>query len=143
VIPLRPRKRWRHVGVYAAAAGVVLAFIGLSIFRVTQRPEAPGTWRNPETEIVTSLTEEGALLPRDDFRLQWTGGPEGTAYDVYVSREDLRTLARGRQLDRTSFVVPVEALRDLPSGAPIFWRVTARLPDGRTVASESFMVRLE
>lgn len=143
VIALRPRRRWRFVGVYAAAAGVVLAFIGVGIYRMAHRPEAPGTWRNQETEIVTSLIEDGELLPRDDFRLQWAGGPEGTTYDVVVSREDLRTLARGRQLDETSFVVPVEALRDLPPGAPIFWRVTARLPDGRTVASESFMVRLE
>ena len=48
-----------------------------------------------------------------------------------------------RRLNPTVKNVPEDALRELPAGASIVWQVTARLPDGTTADSTSFISRVE
>ena len=60
-----------------------------------------------------------------------------------MATEDLRVIAEARDLDAAEYTVPTEALVDLPSGSRIVWQVHANLPDGRRLASRSFVQSLE
>jgi hypothetical protein len=126
----------------AAAAALVVAVVGLTVV-MRDRPGASPSYRTQEDEWLRPITAEGATVPRDDFVLRWTAGPEGTTYDVGVTTEDLRLLARETRLEAAELRVDVEQFSGLAPGTPIFWQVTAHLPDGRTVDSASFKVLLE
>jgi hypothetical protein len=126
----------------AAAAALVVAVVGLSLV-LRDGPGSPPSYRTQEGEWLQPITAEGATVPRDDFVLRWTAGPEGTTYDVGVTTEDLRLLARETRLEAAELRVAAEQFSGLVPGTPIFWQVTAHLPDGRTVDSASFKVLLE
>ena len=124
-----------------AAALVLAAALGSQLFG-PWRMEAPA-FRTQQAEWLTPVGEDGESLPRDQFLLRWAGGPEGSTYDVRVTTEELDLLATGRSLEQPEYQVPAEALADLPSGARVYWQVTAHLPGGRRVDSGSFLTRIE
>ena len=55
-----------------------------------------------------------------------------------VATEDLRVLHRATGLTDTEYVVPSEALADLPPGARIIWQVRARPAAGGPVIEGTF-----
>jgi len=134
---------WRvSLAPLAAAAALVLTLGGAWLFWAHRPVEAPG-FRGGEAPVIRSLIREDAALPRSDFRLRWSPGPDGSRYDVRVTTESLQVLAGGQRLAEPSFLVPESALAPLPKDSRILWRVEAVLPDGERTASATFVTRLE
>ncbi|MEM1205570.1 MAG: hypothetical protein AAGN66_20230 [Acidobacteriota bacterium] len=98
------------------------------------------TFRQAEAAAVESLVE--GAVPRDAAVLRWRGPEGAVSWDLWVSSGDLSDLAVATGLTVPEYAVPAEALAGLPSGAPVFWRVVARLEDGTEVSS-SFESQLE
>jgi hypothetical protein len=145
-VPLRApaRRLWAGTWMRAAAVAAVVV-IGAGVGWLWLAPEevGPPIFREQEPDLLAPVFGEDAVLPRAGFLLQWSPGPEGTTYQVRVTAEDLTPLARGRGLARPEFLVPEPALEGLAPGAAVYWQVTASLPDGRTVESESIRSRVE
>jgi hypothetical protein len=122
----------------AAAAVLVLAFgvVGQRLLQPGQPAE--GVYRAQETSWLTSALPADLPLPRDECELRWTSGPPGTTYDITVTDEDLEVLASQSGLAELSYRLEPETLAQLPPGAKILWRVTARLPDGGRQSSKTF-----
>jgi hypothetical protein len=132
--------RWASL---AATAAVVLAVVSLVVFNTYERRTTPPIYRTQEVNWLQPVVPDGVSLPRDAFVLRWTGGPEGTTYDVRVTTASLDPVAGASRLDRSEFRVSEDALAGISSGAQVFWQVTAHLPDGRRLESASFAVKLE
>lgn len=133
-------RAWWTAGALAAAAA--LAAIALLLPTApTLRPPERETLRGAE-EIITPVTDLGAALPREACTLRWQG-PPGGRWAIRVATEDLRVLAEAHDLPTTEFTVPAETLADLPAGSRIVWQVYLELPDGRRLASRSFVQSLE
>jgi hypothetical protein len=138
--PSRPvASRWP---VLAMAAALLLAVAGgVVLLRAPQGSTVPG-FRQAETPGVRSLLPADAPLPREDFELRWSAGPDGSRYEVFVTDESLATLASARDLAAPSFLVPATALDSLSPGARVLWRVRVTLPDGQRRDSETFVATL-
>lgn len=121
----------------ALAASLVLAIGAAALLLPRVAPPGEPSMRAPAGEIARPEPAVNAV-PRADPVLRWTPGPEGALYEVKVTDEDLNLLGHGWRLREPEFRVDPEALADLPEGASILWRVTARLPDGREVDSPTF-----
>jgi len=137
---VRKRSGWLPM---AAAAAIGFLLIGFGYVMWTGRSDIAPVYRAGGGEWLQSQVPEEEVLPRDRCLLRWTAGPEGTVYQLRVTDERLDVLARGRGLEEAQYLVPEEALLDLPPGSRIVWQVTARLPDGTTVDSTSFISRIE
>lgn len=136
----RRRATWRR----ALAAAAVLVVASVAVFVVTRGvPDGGPVLRAPVLEAPRALVAENAGLPRDAFRLAWTAGPAGTVYDVEIGTPALVILDRAHALARAEYTVPPKALQGLAAGAPVAWRVIATWPDGRTVASVTFLARVK
>lgn len=133
---VRPGRYWPQA---LAVAAVVLFAVGLFLIKapVGDTPRSGGEFS------IRALTSEDRPLPRAACLLAWSAGPEGTVYEVSVATADLKAVAQGRGLKEARFQVPEPALRDLPAGQSLVWKVEAQLPDGGRVASPAFFARLE
>jgi len=148
---------WRTSRIGAAAAGITALAAGLLLF-VTHREPA----QHEEPDLSASrgaVSPEAAIRPlskeeqpASDARLQWTPVAGAVRYRVLLSTEDLRPV-HDRTLEGTTLALP-PALEDLGnpevarqgeagrSGRVYLWQVEASLPDGRTVTSSTFRIRL-
>jgi len=141
--PSRDKNRtrsWWIGGALATAAALVMVALLLPT-GPGPGPTGQGALRGAE-EIIRPVTDLASPLARESCTLSWQG-PAVARWEIRVATEDLRVIAEARNLDATEFTVPAEALADLPSGATIVWQVHATLPDGRRVASRSFVQSLE
>jgi hypothetical protein len=131
---------WKEprVRLLAAAAVLVLASIPLALYIMSRSLPPERGDGAIESGIAT-----GAALPREDFRLRWSGGPEGARYDITVSDAALKEIVTERGLTRPEYRVTPERLAGLPSRTEVLWTVVARAPDGRTRASPTFKVVLQ
>ena len=142
LVPLQAARRWMRppavTGIVLAAAAAVLVVI------VVQKEEQPATpvLREAPTQGIYPLPGNDSL-PRDRFVLRWSEGPEGTAYDLWVSTPELREIYRVEKLNSPEARVPPSALEGLSRGAEVLWRVEARFPDGRRGQSPAFRTRIE
>jgi hypothetical protein len=141
------------------AAGLTALAAGLLVFLAHREP-VPRDRPGPDvvasrgegasgTEIRPLSKEE---QPASDVRLQWTPVPGAVRYRVLVSTEDLRPV-QDRTIQGTTVAFP-QGLADLHtegvagkpdpgrSGRVYLWQVEALLPDGRTVTSSTFRIRL-
>jgi hypothetical protein len=136
-----PQSRtWR--ASWLAAAAVLIAGIGIAI--VYQRSSLrDDTFRDPGHYVVESLVQPDVTLPRDAFRLRWTPGPPDTRYQVTVTTEDLRVLATIQGLTVPELTVDGRRLSDVAPGARVLWQVMAALPGGESVASQTFVARVQ
>lgn len=141
--PRRPAaRRFVHRAAWAAAAAVVL-LVGAWAIRSgpTAATDAP-IYRDPEQRRdpgrMRSETS-GPTLDRGRFVLRWSPAAEGALYDVRVMTESLVEIASARDMDRPELVVESPALRAIAPGSRILWQVTARLPSGAEVRSETFV----
>jgi hypothetical protein len=126
----------------AAAAVIVLAVGLISVFPPGERVGEP-VFRSGQGVVIEALTDETVPLPRKDFRLRWSQGPDGTVYSVRVTTESFAAVAMVDGLDLPEWQVPEEALEGIAGGTRLLWRVEAFLPDGRKVQSETYFVELE
>jgi len=133
-------RRWWIGGALAAAAALFLIALLLPTGPALG-PPGQGTLRGAE-ETIRPVTDLGSPLSRESCTLRWQG-PADSRWEIRVATEDLRVIAEARDLDAAEYTVPTEALVDLPSGSRIVWQVHANLPDGRRLASRSFVQSLE
>lgn len=132
-------RRVRSWGL-AAAAVLALAVVGVQWFR---QPSTP-VYREGGRTTIQSQLAEGKALPRDHFVLRWTAPvPAGATYGVEVSTEDLQAVASAEGLRSTQYQVPPDALKDLPSGSRLLWKVDADLPAGGRVSSRTFVTAVQ
>lgn len=137
-----PHTTWRWLPSYLAAAAVVLVGVTVALIRTGEAPPA-SDYRSVSGYVIESTVDHDTALPRAALRLRWTPGPEGVRYHVRVTTEDLRVVSSQADLDAPEYLVPDDALREVPPGARVLWQVEAELPDGGTVASQTFVVRLQ
>lgn len=139
-----PRTLYRKArGPLAAVAALLLAAAGLSTLWLAPSGLPAPVYREQPGAALRSRISEEAPLSRDQFLLRWSAGPEGTTYDVIVMSGEMEPLARGRGLGQPEYRVPPEALSGLDPGARVFWQVVGYLPDGRRIASPTFIARVE
>lgn len=138
-------ERWRRLAAATVMAATVVAAVGLGVWQrwSPQKPPA-GERAGNETEVLHSLVEPEATLPRQAFVLRWEAEPpwEDARFSVTVRTEDLTLVAEAHGLEETRYEVPAEALAALPAGARLFWWVEAVRPDGAR-RTEVLEVRLE
>jgi hypothetical protein len=134
---------WRTWVPLVAAASVVIAAVSVAVVWFREPAVEPPVYRTQQGDWLEAATPPDEALSRDACVLQWSAGPEGTAYDLLVMDADLRPLARARWLERPEYTVSAEDLASVPAGGSILWRVTAHLPDGRRIVSRTFTTRLE
>ena len=130
---------WTSSWLAAAAAVVLAATTG--IVSLVNQPAAD-EFRTSPGYAVTSLVLADTPLPRSEFRLRWTPGPEGSRYQVRVTTEDLQVLTRATDVAAPEFVVPIAPLAVLPDGARVFWQVDVSLPTGERITSPTFVARV-
>jgi hypothetical protein len=128
---------------WAAAAAVLVIAVGLGVVILTPEREDVPVYRAPEGQWLRSAVAADSPLPRNEFVLRWTAGPEGTFYDIRVLGAQLEPLARAEGLDRPEYTVREKALAQLPPGTRILWQVTAHPPDGQPVESETFFALVD
>lgn len=126
----------------AAAAVVVLAAAVVSLFPPGERVGEPALRSGPRVAIE-AMTDEAVPLPRDEFVLRWSPGPDGTVYAVQLTTESFAAVAMVEGLQRPEWRVPEDALEGIEGGTRLLWRVEAFLPDGRKVQSETHFVLME
>lgn len=146
-----PGRPW-YLQPLRVAATVALAVVAVGVvWTVLQAPEEEPVYRAAGEPEITSLLPEGEPLPREEAVLRWglvsgrapEEDPEGTTYDLLVSTEALEPVAEADALEEARYRLPPEALKELPVGAHLLWRVEAHLADGRTVRSPTFTTAIE
>ena len=138
--PKRPASvpRWAWATLATAAALAIVAFLQLG--DKAWVPESP-QFRETDKDTVRSLVPESGLS-RNDCRLRWSPGPEGSVYRVTVFTEDLRTLVSVEGLTSAEYIVPVRAI-DAIDGDAFVWRVEVFPPEGDHRLSETFVTHLD
>lgn len=140
--PVRASSRVKPL--LAIAAVFVLAVAGAWVVKDRFGDDAADReLRGGASNILVSLIPDRGRLPRQGFVLRWEPGPPGTVYDVEVGTIELKSLSRAFALTAPQYAVPPGALAGLPSGTEIAWRVEATLPNGRSVASKTYLNTLE
>jgi hypothetical protein len=127
----------------AAAAVLLLAALVVTVSRVGDPATGGPVYRDPDAISIRALTPDQASVPRDEALLRWSPVGEDALYSVEVGTLDLVPLAAAQDLEVTEYLVPAAALEPVSDGESIVWQVEASLPDGRRVASEAFVVRIE
>jgi hypothetical protein len=131
------RRPWH----FALAASVILA-VGLVTYLVIPVDQGTPQYREG-VDPLAPVSAIGSSLPRDRFVLRWSAGPSGTTYVVRLSTADLASLLVKSDIAATELTVPSSVLANVKAGDELLWQVEARLPDGRRVVSQTFVVRVE
>lgn len=137
-LPRRAPRTWTRW----AAAAVVVAALGGGLFYLMPLRHPEPIWREQRETAIDSLVQESEPLPRDGAELRWVAAGRDAIYDVVVTDERMRTLARAAGLGEPRYRIPATALEGLEPGATIYWQVTAHTPDGRTIESATFTGRV-
>lgn len=138
-MPLTRRRPWLPA---IAAAAVVTIGIAASLFWQDSQTRIP-VYRDSSETAISSELPEGLAMAREAFLLRWTGGPEGSTYDLIVSTSDLRIVTRAERLTSPQHLVPREVLIDLPPDTPVLWQVEVTTLNGGHFASPTFVQRVE
>jgi hypothetical protein len=124
-----------------ALAASVIAAVGLTLLFLPRHDLDPQYRQPMDPSAVTSLV--GSHLARERLLLRWSAGPPGSTYTLSVSSNELVALFSKRDVATTEYLVPADALAQVSPGEQIFWQVETRLPDGRRVSSDTFVVTLD
>lgn len=144
VIPLNHRRRWRtwRRAFVPAIAATVIVGVGLSFAWLARKGASPEPVFRQQPDATSIFASPDTLQrPRTSCRLEWTAGPDGTRFDLIATDARLEILGTVKGLTQPEYVLPAEAIP--PSTTEVLWRVTAHLPDGRTVASGTFTTRID
>jgi hypothetical protein len=139
-VGVRGSSRKSVPGWFAAAAVVVLtAALGV-VLPVNRQPA--DEYRATPTYAPLSRLPANAVLPRNDVRLRWTPGPDGTRYLVRVTTEDLDVVATASDVSEPELRLEPALLAGRPANAVVLWQVEASLPTGERVTSQTFVIRI-
>lgn len=131
----RPQ-RWQRLLLPVAAAAALVG-VGLTTGVLLRNdPSSPPVYREQQGAGAIEASPETSSLPRSACRLRWSAGPEGARYDLTVTDANLEILDAIKRLAQPEYTLAPDAIP--PSTQELFWRVTAHLPDGRTMASPTF-----
>ena len=136
---LRPSSR-RWASGLAIAAALILVVLNWRSQAPIETPGDPIYRSAPSAELLSEL-DEGAALPRDQARLNWSG-PEGARYDVVVTTDDLELVFEARGLSQSELTIPANRLADLADGTVLVWQVDAVLEGGERLSSVGFQAEL-
>jgi hypothetical protein len=125
---------------FSIAASVLAGVLFATYAILPQKPQE--TYRSAQVSLEPRSLS-ASTLPRDEFVLRWTPGPQGSSYVVRLSTADLQPLLTREGLSRSQLVVPSSVLAPLADGAQLLWQVDIRTPDGRLASSQTFVVTLE
>lgn len=142
-IARRPSRSLRRWALLAAAAAIVVGAAGILAVRLPRRAVEESVYRGQQGSWLDTRVPAGTALPRGAFVLRWAAGPAGTTYDVHVMTEQLEPVAQASGLKQAEYRVGDARLARVAPGERVLWRVIAHLPDGRTVASRTFLTTLE
>lgn len=133
-------KSWR-VWLPAAAALIVLAG-GVASDRgwFERRPTRSDSDVVRGGAAVLASTLTGTSCDRSACRLEWSDAGPGARYTVRVTSATLEPLSFATGLGAPAYTVPVSAVAALPPASEVLWQVEAVLPDGRRVASTTFVL---
>ncbi len=139
VVSIEDQRRpslWRRVLLPAAAAAV---FIGMGLSTglfLKNEPSSTPVFRHQGNDYKILPSPEARSLLRSACILRWSTGPDGTRYDLVVTDGELDILSTVKGLNEPEYTVPHGTIP--ASAEELFWRVTAHLPDGGSVSSETF-----
>ena len=136
----RRSRTWRRVLLPAAAVVLVGVGLGAGLFLRNDPSSAPVFREQDQSSGILPSPGTGSL-PRSACTLRWSAGPEGTRWDLIVSDANLEILDTVKDLEIPEYTLPPATIP--PSTTELLWRVTARLPDGRTTASPTFTTVVE
>lgn len=137
---IRPdRRRWLRWRSWAAA---LAAAVLLAIFLPDLWLDRPSPYRGGVGEEIRSLLEEPALLARDHAELRWTEGPPGSTYELRVLTREGIEVTVDPGLTETRYRIPPAVFAEAPAGTVYYWQVKVVRPDGGSVISKTFELRL-
>jgi len=99
-------------------------------------PTSTPVFRNQDNDYKILPSPEAKSRPRSACNLRWNTGPDGTRYDLIVTDGELEILSTVKGLNQPEYTVPQGQIP--ASTEELLWRVTAHLPDGGSVSSETF-----
>jgi hypothetical protein len=129
---------WRWMSIAAAAVLMVGAGWLLNPWREVNAP----VYRGVESRAIASALPAGAVLPRAQPVLSWTG-VAGAKYRVRVLTPELEVLEESAESIALEFTPSAETLERIPAGGRIVWQVEGRLTDGGTIVSPTFSATVE
>jgi len=144
VVALSDRGRWQtwRKVIIPAIAATMLIGVGLSAaWLVRKGASSPPVFRQQQDNGRVVASPRTQALPRSACRLEWSAAPAGTRYDLIATDPQLEILGTVKGLTRPEYDLPLEAIPT--STTEVLWRVTAHLPDRRTVVSETFTTRID
>ena len=107
------------------------------------RRNATAPYRGGESREIVAEIPEAAVLPRGEADLRWAAGPPGSRYEVRVLTPEGREIAVESDLTAPRYRIPASALQGVEAGSLLYWQVKAFPPEGTSVPSKTFSVRLE
>ncbi len=131
-------RRW--ASGLAIAAALILVVLNWRTQAPVETPTDP-IYRSASTEELVSELADGAVLPRDQARLLWSG-PEGARYHLVVTTEELEPVFESRNLSRSEVTIPADQLAGLADGTVLIWQVEAVLEGGERLSSVGFRAEL-
>ena len=135
--PGRPRLRtWTLLPPALSAVAAVGLWVVLRPAPVHPPPVERGTGSSAAVRA-----ESPELQPARDAVLRWSEVPGASSYNVTVLTPDLVVVHQAVGVSGREFRLP-EAVRQRAAGSELLWNVDAVMPDGRTVASPTFQLRL-
>lgn len=135
------RRRELPVLIGLGLAAAIGAFLVL-------RPPPPGAG-TVERGIAGAVPSEALRALSPDHQspgavvLRWSAYPGARSYNVTVLTSDLSVVHRGIGLAEQQLRVPEALLRPEAATRDLLWNVDAVLPDGRTVGSPTFRLRIQ
>lgn len=138
--PVVPRRR---SPVRALLPLALSALAAAAVWGVV-RPAPPGP---PSVERGSGASprvraESPGLQPAREAVLRWSEVPGARSYNVTVLTQNLTVVHQATGLSARELRLP-EAVGQSAAGGELLWNVDAVLPDGRTVASPTFEIRLK
>ena len=135
--PARPRLRtWTLLPLALSAMAAVGLWVVLRPPPVRPPPVERGTGNGAAVRA-----ESPEVQPARDAVLRWSEVPGASSYNVTVLTPDLVVVHQAVGVSGREFRLP-EAVRQRAAGSELLWNVDAVMPDGRTVASPTFQLRL-
>jgi hypothetical protein len=137
-IPARPRLRTRSFLPIALSA---MAAVGLWVV-LRPPPHRPTPVERGTNAGPTVHAESPSVQRAGDAVLRWSEIPGATSYNVTVLTSDLVVVHQAVGVSGHELKLPGGVTERAPGGG-LLWNVDAVLPDGRTVASPTFELKLK
>ena len=137
--PARSRLPLRTRALLPLAASAMAA-VGLWVV-LRPPPVHPPPVERGSGNAPAVRAESPEVQAAGDARLRWSEVPGATSYNVTVLTPDLVVLHQAVGISGHALQLPEGVLRKAAGGG-LLWNVDAVMPDGRTVASPTFELRL-